>query len=86
MYAYPEGMDGQVDIEAKLVGDNSLVFVLSDSGKAFDPTATAEVNVSAGVDERRIGGLGIHLVRSVMDSVRYQRKGGKNILTMTKNI
>ena len=86
MYAYPEGMDGQVDIEAKLVGDNSLVFVLSDSGKAFDPTATAEVNVSAGVDERRIGGLGIHLVRSVMDSVRYQRKEGKNILTMTKNI
>ena len=85
LYAYPEGTDGLVDIDARVDG-NALTFILSDGGKAFDPTAREDVDISADVDDRPIGGLGIHLVRTIMDSVRYERKDGKNILTMTKYI
>ena len=84
-YAYPEGTDGTVDIDAKRKG-NSISFVISDSGKAFDPTARENVDISAGVRERPVGGLGIHLIRKIMDTVSYERRDGKNILTITKNI
>ena len=84
-YAYPEGTDGIVDIEAQL-GSDCLSFIISDTGKPFDPTAKDEVDITAGVEERPIGGLGIHLVRRIMDSVRYERRDGKNILTITKTI
>ena len=52
----------------------------------FDPTARAEVDTTAGVEERPIGGLGIHLIRRIMDSVKYKRKNGMNILKITKNL
>ena len=84
-YAYPEGTDGTVDIDAKREG-NSISFIISDSGTAFDPTARETVDISAGVDERPVGGLGIHLIREIMDTVSYERRDGKNILTITKNI
>ena len=85
MYAYPEGTDGLVDIEA-IIREHSLSFVISDSGQPFDPTAQPDADVTIGVEERQVGGLGIYLVRSIMDSVSYERDGGKNILSMTKNI
>lgn len=85
MYAYPNGTDGLVDIEA-IVREDTLSFIVSDSGSAFDPTAVPDADVNLGVDERQVGGLGIHLVRSIMDAISYERKDGKNILTMTKKI
>jgi len=84
MYAYPEGTDGTVDIEAVVDGKH-VSFVITDSGKPFDPTGKEEVNINAEVAERPIGGLGIHLVRTIMDTVSYERKDEKNILTITKN-
>ena len=85
LYAYPEGSDGLVDIEA-IMGRNTLRFIISDSGKAFDPTAAPEADVSLGVEDRPIGGLGIFLVRKIMDVVSYERTDGKNILSMTKRL
>ncbi len=84
MYAYPEGTDGMVDIEA-VVDGKRVTFVITDSGKPFDPTAKEDIDINAKMDERQIGGLGIHLVRTIMDTVNYERKGEKNILTITKN-
>ena len=83
MYAYPEGSDGLADIDAYVV-ENKVSFVITDSGKAFDPTAKEETDITAGVEERPIGGLGIHLVRTIMDTVSYERKEEQNILTITK--
>ena len=84
LYAYPKETDGTVDIDATV--DGKLVsIVIADSGKAFDPTAKEEVDINAGMEERPIGGLGIHLVRTIMDTVNYERKNEKNILTITKN-
>ena len=85
MYAYPEGTDGLVDIEA-IIREHSLSFVISDSGQPFDPTAQPDADVSQSIENRQVGGLGIYLVRSIMDNVSYERNGGKNILSMTKNI
>ncbi|MBO7069878.1 MAG: ATP-binding protein, partial [Bacteroidales bacterium] len=85
LYAYPDGIDGLVDIEA-YIREDCLEFILSDSGKPFDPTAAPEADVTLGVDERSIGGLGIYLVRNIMDSVSYRYENGKNILTMIKKI
>lgn len=83
-YAYPEGTVGKVNISASAEGDD-VEFVISDSGTAFDPTAKDEVDIDLGVEDRQIGGLGIHLVRNIMDDIKYERKDGKNILTLYKN-
>jgi len=85
LYAYPDGIDGLVDIEAYIHPD-CLEFIISDSGKPFDPTAAPEADVTLGVDERQIGGLGIYLVRNIMDTVSYRYEKGKNILIMIKKI
>ena len=84
-YAYPKGTDGTVSVEAA-VGDDALTFTVTDSGQPFDPTTRGEVDISAGVEERPIGGLGIHLVRQIMDQVRYERAGEKNVLTLVKRL
>jgi len=83
MYAYPEGTVGLVVVEASLE-EGCLVFVLRDKGKPFDPTAAPEADITLGVEERPIGGLGIFLVRQIMDSVRYVREGDENVLILTK--
>lgn len=85
MYAYPEGQEGLVEVEAD--GDGSrIVFVIRDSGMPFDPTAAPETDITLGIEDRPIGGLGIFLVRQIMDSVEYVRAGDRNILKLTKNI
>ena len=83
LYAYPEGTEGDVIVDAA-VTDKALTFTITDTGKPFDPTARPDVDINAGVEDRPIGGLGIHLVRQIMDDVRYERRGNKNVLIITK--
>ena len=84
-YAYPEGTKGYVDISAQ--SDSSgLKFVIIDSGKPFDPTTREEVDTTLPAEQRTIGGLGIFLVRKMMDSIKYEYKDGHNILTLNKII
>ena len=85
LYAYPEGSDGLVEVEA-ILRDHALSFVISDSGEAFDPTAAPEADTTLGVEDRPIGGLGIFLIRNIMDSVSYRRENNRNILSMEKLI
>jgi len=85
LYAYPDGADGLVDIEA-VIREHSVEFIITDSGTPFDPTAAPDVDVTLNAEERAIGGLGIHLVRQIMDEVRYQRLDNKNQLSLIKNI
>lgn len=82
-YAYPEGTVGNINIDVAEAED-ALTFTIADTGKPFDPTARKEVDITANVEERPIGGLGIHLVRKIMDEVRYERRGIKNVLILTK--
>ena len=84
-YAYPHGIVGNIHIEAQ-ANDMRLKFTIVDSGSPFDPTAQEEADTSLSVEDRPIGGLGIHLVRQLMDSINYERTEGKNILTLRKKL
>ena len=84
-YAYPTGTQGDIDIQASLAG-NELTFTITDSGTPFDPTQTTVPDTSLEAEDRPIGGLGIHLVRQLMDTLEYQYLNGKNILTLKKKI
>ena len=84
-YAYPVGKSGQVLVEADMLPDQ-VVFTVTDSGIPFDPTAQAEPDIALSVEDRSIGGLGIHLVRHIMDEIKYERKDDKNILTLIKKL
>ena len=84
-YAYPAGTKGDVDIDAE-ADDEQLKFVISDSGTPFDPTQKGEVDTTLSAEERSIGGLGIHLIRQIMDTINYERVDGKNVLTLCKKL
>ena len=84
-YAYPQ--DEEADIELLAMSDGKEVtFVLSDQGKEFDPTAKDDNDLSVNPAERDLGGMGIFIVKNIMNKVTYQRLEGKNLLTMTKGI
>jgi len=84
-YGYPEGTKGYVEITAQSESD-SLMFIISDSGTPFDPTTREEVDTSLPVEKRNVGGLGIFLVKKMMDSIKYEYKDGHNILTLSKKL
>lgn len=85
-YAYPSGVEGDIWLTARAVDNMQFVFTLTDSGKPFDPTSVPDADTASPAEERSIGGLGILLTRRLMDTVSYERKDNKNILTMTKQI
>jgi anti-sigma regulatory factor (Ser/Thr protein kinase) len=86
LYAYPEGQTGEADI-LTTVADGVLTFVISDSGVPFDPTKDAKkADITLSAEDRPIGGLGVFLVKEIMDTVSYQRTDGKNVLTLTKTL
>ena len=63
--------------------DDALVIDILDDGKPFDPLTDAPIpNVNAPINERPIGGLGVYLVRKLMDEVTYRREEGRNHLTL----
>ena len=83
-YAYPQGTQGEVTVEA-LADEEGLRISISDNGIAFDPTVTKDADTTLSVEERPIGGLGIFLVRQLMDTVKYQRTDNRNILILHKH-
>jgi anti-sigma regulatory factor (Ser/Thr protein kinase) len=86
-YAYGPGNDGKITLTAELFQPpKMLTFTLSDAGQPFDPTTVPATDTTLTLEERPIGGLGILLVRNIMDSVQYQYDGHHNILTMSKNL
>lgn len=79
----PIGQEIVVRIE---IGANEFHAAVEDTGREFDPLKAPPPNLDAPLAERQLGGLGIHIVRSLMDEVRYQRENGKNLLTVRKRI
>jgi anti-sigma regulatory factor (Ser/Thr protein kinase) len=83
LYAYPKEESQTLTVVAK-TQDNNLIFVITDSGKEFDPTQIPDADITLSAEEREIGGLGIFLIRQIMNKVEYQRIDNKNILTLSK--
>ena len=84
-YAYPPGQQRDVTIEAAS-NEVRLKFTIIDCGKPFDPTVQSEVDTTLSAKERKIGGLGIHIIRQNMDSINYERIDNLNVLTLRKKI
>jgi anti-sigma regulatory factor (Ser/Thr protein kinase) len=79
-YGFPEG--GRHEIEVKVFYESSsLTASISDDGAAFDPLSRAAPDIHAGIEGRKVGGLGIHLLRKLTDSADYRRADGRNHLT-----
>ena len=79
-YAYPKGA-GDVEVIGGVENDDWIIEII-DSGIPFDMTSLSDPDLTAGVEERKIGGLGIFLVRQMVDEVRYRREKDRNILTL----
>ncbi len=89
VYGFPqlEGGPGSGKGELRFELDGGVVRVtIADNGPPFDPLAFAEPDTELGVEERGIGGLGIHLVRQMMDEVGYQRREGWNVVVLAKRL
>ena len=84
-YAYPEGTTADISLTAESDG-HEVTFVLSDSGKPFDPTAKEDADTETNPMDREQGGMGILIVKNIMNEVSYQRLGEKNQLTMKKTL
>lgn len=85
LYAYPDGETNEIALTAQL-SDNNLIFTLTDTGEEFDPTGVPDADITLSAEERQIGGLGILLIRNIMNKVEYQRIGDKNVFTLVKEI
>ena len=84
-YAYLPEITGNIDVQA--ISDGQwLKFVITDNGVAFDPTEKEKADTTLSAEDRPIGGMGILLVRELMDSINYERTDGKNVLTLKKRI
>ena len=84
-YAYPLGTKGDMNITAEC-NDIRMKFTITDSGMPFDPTTKEDADTTLSAEDRPIGGLGIYLVRQLMDSMNYERINGKNVLTLRKKL
>ena len=84
MYAYPEGEKGTAELTVE-VADGQISATLIDSGTPFNPLQQQEANLDVSLEERKIGGLGIHLIKEIMDVVEYAYEDGRNVLKMKKN-
>ena len=83
-YAYaPE--TGNATIRTEITGKTAEITFI-DSGMPYDPLAKPDPDVTLSAEERKIGGLGIYMVKKSMDDVRYEYTDGKNILTIVKKL
>ena len=85
MHGSPAGRLAQVEVSLAL-SDDDLTLAVEDDGPAFDPLALPAPDVSAPLEARRIGGLGVYFVRQMMDAVSYARTGPRNQLRMSKRV
>lgn len=84
-YGFDDKNEHTIRITISLQNDE-LVFSIEDDGVPFNPTEVELPDLECTIEECRIGGLGIHLAKNLMDEVCYQRCNDKNILTLKKNI
>ena len=83
-YAYTPKI-GEMELRVEFdEAERELTLVLIDSGIPYDPLAKKDPDVTLSAEKRKIGGLGIYLVKKTMDSMTYERRDGRNIVTMKK--
>ena len=84
-HGYAPGVRGEIAVRLRCATDRVAVEV-EDDGRPFDPLQAPPPDLSLPLDRRPVGGLGIHLIRNLMDEVSYARVGGRNVLKMVKRL
>ena len=84
-HGYDDKGEHIIEITLKLSA-NELVLTVTDDGHWFNPLELPEPDTHVPVENRPIGGLGIHLLRKMSDRMEYERKGGKNQITLHKSL
>ncbi len=84
-YAYGQ-KGGRVILDANLSKEGWLTLVLKDFGPPFNPLSVEKPDLNLSLEERKIGGLGVLMMRQLMDGIEYQREPGQNVLTLRKKI
>ncbi len=84
-HGYEDDAEHMIELTINL-DDGSLTIEWADDGKAFDPFEVREPDLESPVEDRPIGGMGVHFVKTIMDTLAYRRRGGRNHLTMSKNL
>ena len=84
-YAYRDEDEHEVKVEMDLAGER-LTVTIADDGVPFNPLTVETPDTDLSLEDREIGGLGIHLVQSLVDDVTYQRRIGKNVMTLTQHL
>jgi len=82
-YAYPESL-GRVSIHCR-IDEDSLVLKIKDEGVSFNPLQLPEPHIVSCLEERKVGGLGVFLMRKFVDNVKYEKQGEYNVLTLVKS-
>ena len=83
-HAYEGVSNANLDVTCDLRGD-MIIITMRDTGAPFDPSRVKQPNIKADLSERQIGGLGVYLMRKIMDEVRYESNAKTgNLLTMIK--
>ena len=84
-YAHEDGREHDILVRFE-TGPALFIIEVEDDGKPFNPLEAAAVDPSMPLDQKPVGGLGIHLIRSFMDGVHYERRANRNVLRMTKRL
>jgi len=85
LYGFKDDLEHKIKFTMK-VNDNILIVSIEDDGMPFNPLEKKAIEIPADVMSAEIGGLGVHITRELMDKICYERKRGKNKLTMNKII
>lgn len=83
-YAY-DTPGGAAAVRVSIDGGDAVI-EFEDGGKPYDPTARKDPDIAAAAENREVGGLGIFMVKKLMDGVAYRRDGGRNVLTLRKSL
>jgi anti-sigma regulatory factor (Ser/Thr protein kinase) len=83
MHGYGEDPSGRIEVRLR-TEPGAIAVEVRDAAPPFDPLAAPAPNLDLPVEKRTIGGLGIHLVRSVMDEVEYERVGTSNVVRLRR--
>jgi len=84
-YAY-QGREGDVEISCMAEHGRTFIVRIVDAGTPFNPLSVSEPDTTLDIGERQIGGVGVFLIRKLMDNVMYGREGDNNILELVVNI
>jgi len=84
-YGYADGDDHEICLSIAL-DDGAVLAEIEDDGVPYDPLGAPSPDLSGGIGERSLGGLGVHFVRTLNDEVSYERRGNRNRLSFSKRV